>query len=80
MEITMTSTKQTLQELLNSTEAADLIAVESMIWHYNALMEDNQKLYLKEDKGSHNYHDIHNNIVVMEALKQVLRFYGTFVE
>lgn len=65
--------RPTLGELLNSTEAGDLIAKESLKWHLNAICGFCDE-FEKEDKGHPD--DFVNYVNLKRHFEEVLKYYG----
>ena len=66
--------KKTLKEILDSTEVADMIAVESMKWHYNYYIERQAELLVLGAK--HHLEEFRDNEKYIDALKLLLGMYG----
>jgi len=65
--------RPTLKDLLNSTEAADIIAKESLVWHRDAIIED---IIAYEQEGKGHPEDYTNNIRYLHHFNAVCYFYG----
>ena len=65
--------KPTLEQLLDSTEAGDIIARGSLKWHLNAINEFIDE-FEKEGKG--HPEDFVNYIRLKTHFEEVLKYYG----
>jgi len=69
-------TKKTFKEILDSTEVADMIAVESLKWHLNYFTERNIELFAMEPVQPHHREEIIDNEKHKDALRLILAMFG----
>ena len=69
----VSSMKPTLEELMRSTEIGDMIARESLKWHYKHILEEID-MFVYNDKGHPD--DFQNNMRLKNHLEEVLKYYG----
>lgn len=69
-------TKKTFKEILDSTEVADMIAVESLKWHLNYFTERNIELFAMEPVKPHHREEIIDNEKHKDALRLILAMFG----
>lgn len=68
--------KKTFKEILDSTEIADIIAVESLKWHLQCLTERNVELFAMEPIKPHHREEIIDNEKHKDALRLILAMFG----
>ena len=71
--------KLTLQEILDSTEVGEEITKATLKWHYNYMLEENQKILKADSVRPHETQDYANNLKYIEALKVALSLFGVRV-
>lgn len=69
----VSSMKPTLEELMHSTEIGDMIACQSLKWHYKHILEEID-MFVKDDKGHPD--DFQYNMRLKNHLEEVLKYYG----
>ena len=68
--------KPTLRTLLDSTEAGEEITKATLIWHYNFMKEDNDKILNEDLVSPHKMQDYCHNEKYMEAIRTTLTIFG----
>lgn len=68
--------KKTFKKILDSTEVADHIAVESLKWHLKTMKKRIKELADKENIKPWHEEEIGELIVTLESIKRVLSMYG----
>jgi hypothetical protein len=68
--------KKTFKEILDSTEVADMIAVESLKWHFNYFSARNLELFEMKPLKPHHREEIIDNEKHRDALRLILNMFG----
>ena len=71
--------KLTLQEILDSTEVGEEITKATLKWHYNYMVEENEKILKADSVRPHETQDYANNLKYIEAIKVALSLFGVRV-
>lgn len=71
--------KLTLQDILDSTEVGEEITKATLKWHYNYMIEENEKILKADSVRPHETQDYANNLKYIEAIKVALSLFGVRV-
>ena len=69
----------TMQDILDSTEVGEEITKATLKWHYNYMIEENEKILKADSVGRHETQDYANNLKYIEAVKVALSLFGVRV-
>lgn len=64
------------KELMDSTDIGEEITKATLKWHFNYMVEENQKLFKAGSLMPHQAQDYANNLKYMDAIKQTLIMFG----
>lgn len=69
----------TMQDILDSTEVGEEITKATLKWHYNYMVEENEKILKADSVRPHETQDYANNLKYIEAVKVALSLFGVRV-
>jgi hypothetical protein len=65
-----------MQDILDSTEVGEEITKATLKWHYNYMIEENEKILKADSVRPHETQDYANNLKYIEAVKTTLSMFG----